>query len=112
MSARQLNIDEWESIPCECGKKAKRTLLHYKHYEVRGWRCDSCRRSYIHPEDSLKISRLETLKKKRVTVTVGVLGSSTVIRIPKDLSRLYGLKKGKKIRLVPENLKRLEIVNE
>ncbi len=112
MSAKQVNIDKWESIPCECGKKAKLAVLKYKEYEVRGWKCASCKRSYIHPEDSLKISKLEKLKKEGIKVTVGMVGHSLIIRIPKELGDIYGLHKGSEIELVPENLKRLEIVKE
>lgn len=112
MSAKQVNIDEWESIPCECGKKAKRSVIRYKEYNVRGWKCSSCNKEYIHSEDSIRISRLENLKKKGVKVKVGVVGQSIVIRIPKDLSEIYGLEKGDEIELIPENLKRLEIVKE
>ncbi len=112
MSAKQVNIDKWESIPCECGKKAKRSLIKYKEYEVRGWKCSSCKRSYIHPEDSLKISKLEKLKKEGIKVKVGIVGQSIVVRIPKALSEIYGFKKGNEIELIPENLKRLEIVKE
>ena len=111
MSVKQVDIDKWESIPCECGKKAKKSIIKYKEYEVRGWKC-SCGKSYIHPEDSLKISKLEKLKKHGVKVKVGIVGQSMVIRIPKELSEIYGFKKGKNIELVPENLKRLGIVKE
>jgi len=112
MSAKQVNIDNWESIPCECGKKAKSSIIKYKEYEVRGWKCQSCGEKYIHPEDSLKISKLEKLKKKGIKVKIGVVGQSIVIRIPKVLSEIYGFKKGKEIELVPENLKKLDIVKE
>ncbi len=112
MSAKQVDIDKWESIPCECGKKAKRSIIKYKDYDVRGWRCSSCRGSYIHPEDSLRISKLEKLKKHKVKVKVGIVGQSMIIRIPKELVEIYGFKKGKEIELVPGNLKRLEIVKE
>ena len=111
MSVKQVDIDKWEAIPCECGKKAKNSAIRYREYEVRGWRC-SCGRSYVRPEDSLKISNLERLKKKGVKVKVGMVGQSIMIRIPRSLSEIYGFRKGKEIQLVPENLKRLEIVKQ
>lgn len=110
MSARQLNIESWKEIPCACGKKAKRTTIRYKHYMVRGWSC-TCGEDYIHPADSLKVSKLELLKKEKMKVKIGVLGQSLVIRIPRKLSRLYDLKKGKEVEIVPEDLATLEIRN-
>lgn len=112
MSAKQVNIDKWESIPCECGKMAKKSKLSYKHYEVRGWKCNKCGKEYIHPEDSLKVSRLEKLKKEKVRVKVGVVGQSMVIRIPKELSGIYGLKRGESVTLTPATLRKLNIEKE
>lgn len=112
MSAKQVNINKWKEIPCECGKMAKKATLRYKHYEVRGWKCSACKREYIHPEDSIKISRFEKIRKVRMRVKVGVVGQSKVIRIPKELSDVYGLEKGEKVELVPETLKKLGIRKE
>jgi hypothetical protein len=107
MSARQVNIDRWEKIPCECGGMAEKATVTHRHYKVRGWECGACGRSYIHPADSLKVSRLEKLAAMKVKV--GIVGQSVVIRIPKDLAEVYGLEKGELVELVPEDLKRLGI---
>jgi hypothetical protein len=112
MSARQVDIDKWESIPCECGTMAKRATLHYKHYEVRGWQCGRCGKAYIHPENSLKVNKLEKLKREKVKVKVGVVGESMMIRIPKEVSGLYGLKKGEEVTLIPDTLRKLHIEKE
>lgn len=112
MSAKQVDINKWELIPCECGKMAKKTSLRYKHYEVRGWKCNKCGKEYVHPEDSFKVSRLEKLKKETVKVKVGVVGQSMVIRIPKELSGLYGLKRGEEVTLTPDTLRKLNIEKE
>ncbi|MBI3413136.1 MAG: AbrB/MazE/SpoVT family DNA-binding domain-containing protein [Candidatus Aenigmarchaeota archaeon] len=106
MSVVQVDISGWKSIPCECGKKARQAAIKYKGYEVRGWKC-SCGNDYIHPEDSLKVSKLE--KSKGVEVKVGLLGDSVIIRIPKELSEIYGIRKGSTLKLVPEGLSRIEI---
>ncbi len=52
---------------------ARRSSVKYKDYEVRGWVCKKCKKEYIHPEDSLKISKLEALKKGE---TVGLVPGS------------------------------------
>ncbi len=106
MSVKQVDVNKWEKIPCECGKMAARSSLRYKGYKVRSWKC-SCGKTYIHPEDSLKISKLE--KTKKVKVKIGVVGQSLVIRIPRDLSEIYSLEKGKEVELVPEDLETIKI---
>jgi hypothetical protein len=106
MSVKQLNIDKWDKIPCECGKMAPQSRLQYKGYNVRGWKC-RCGKEYIHPADSVRISKLEQMEP--IKVTVGIVGQSTVIRIPKGMSEVYQLRKGEQVELIPESLQRLEI---
>lgn len=101
--------NSWNEIPCECGDMASRSSVKYKDYEVRGWTCRKCRKEYIHPEDSLKISRLEALKKSNVRVKIRTVGQSLVITLPKKISELYGLEKGETVRLSPDGMKKIEI---
>jgi len=109
MSQKQIvNLDSWKEIHCQCGGKAKKTSVKYKNYEVRGWKCGKCGEEYIHPEDSVKISQIEKLK-KGVSVVVGQLGASRIIRIPKEFVDIYSLEKGEQVQLVPETLHALEI---
>ncbi|MBS3056323.1 MAG: hypothetical protein J4473_02710 [Candidatus Aenigmarchaeota archaeon] len=55
----------------------------------------------------MKISKLEKIRSYKVVV--GVVGQSMIIRIPKDLTEIYALKKGSCVELVPEDLQRIEI---
>ncbi len=109
MQAKQVDINRWEEIPCECGGMARRSAVKYKDYEVRGWVCKKCKKEYVHPEDSLKISKLEALKKTGVKVKIRTVGQSLVITLPKELAELYGLEKGEIVGLVPGSLKKIEI---
>lgn len=109
MSAKQVDINRWKEIPCECGAMASKSTVKYKEYEVRGWICKKCKKEYIHPEDSLKISKLEALKKNNVKVKIRTVGQSLVITLPKEIAELYGLEKGEIVSLSPGNLKRIEI---
>ncbi len=104
-----LDINRLEEIPCECGGKASRSTVKYKDYEVRGWVCKKCKKEYINPEDSLKISKMEALKKSGVKVKIRNVGQSLVITLPKELAELYGLQKGETVELSPENFKKIEI---
>lgn len=106
MSVRRVDVNKWKKIPCSCGKMAVQTTLKYKQYWVRGWKCP-CGESYIHPEDSLRISKLEKLKS--VKVKIGIVGQSMVIRIPRDFTEVYNLEKGEQVELVPEGLRTMEI---
>ena len=109
MSAKQVDINRWEEIPCECGGMAGKSTVNYKGYEVRGWTCKKCKKEYIHPEDSLKISKLEALKKNGIKVKVRTVGQSLVITLPKELVELYGLEKGEFVELTPGSLNKIEI---
>ena len=109
MSAKQVDINRWEEIPCECGGMASRSTVKYKDYKLRGWVCKKCKKEYIHPEDSLKISKLVALKKSRVKVKIRTVGQSLVITLPKKIAELYDLQKGESVELSPETLKKIEI---
>src|SRR3989339_500737 len=109
MSAKQVDINQWKEIPCECGGMASRGTVKYKSYEIRGWVCAKCKKEYIHPEDSMKISKLEELKKSNPSVKIRTVGQSLVITLPKEIVDVYDLEKGEIVRLNPENLKKIEI---
>ena len=109
MSAKQVDINQWEEIPCECGNMASKSTVKYKDYEVRGWVCKKCKREYLHPEDSLKISKLEALKKNHIRVKIRTVGQSLVITLPKEIAELYGLEKGETVELSSEGLKKIGI---
>ena len=109
MSVKQVDINRWEEIPCECGNMASKSTVKYKDYEVRGWVCKKCKREYLHPEDSLKISKLEALKKNHIRVKIRTVGQSLVITLPKEIAELYGLEKGETVELSSEGLKKIGI---
>lgn len=109
MSAKPVDVNRWEQIPCECGGMASRGAVKYKNYGIRGWVCKKCKKEYIHPEDSLKISKLEALKKSRVRVKIRTVGQSLVITLPKEIAELYDLQKGETVELSPESMKKIEI---
>lgn len=88
---------------------ARRSTVAYKGYEVRGWACRKCKKEYLHPDDSLKISKLEELKKAGVRVKIRTVGQSLVITLPKELAELYGLEQGETVELVPGSLRRIDI---
>ncbi len=105
----KVDVNKWEKIPCECGEFAEKGKVKFKEYKVRGWVCKKCGKEYIHPKDSARISALEKLK-KGTAVKVGTLGQSFIIRIPKEMAELYKIEKGEKVKLVPEDLKKIEIL--
>ena len=105
---QNIKLENWKRIPCECGSFATAGAIQYKEYSVRGWKCKKCKREYIHPEDSLKISRMEKLK-KGISVTVGQLGASYIIRIPKNVAEIYKIKKRESVTIVPERTNSIEI---
>ena len=88
---------------------ASKGAVKYQNYEVMGWLCKKCKKEYIHPEDSVKISKLEELKKNGIKVKIRTVGQSLVITLPKELAELYGLEQGETVELSPENFRKIEI---
>ena|SRR3989344_8106342 len=110
MLAKPVSIDKLSAIPCECGGTAKKSAIEYKDYIVSGWKCSSCKKEYLSPIDSLKISRFEKLKKEgSIKIKVAEIGQSLAIRIPKSVAEIYGITKGEMVGLKPESLKKMEL---
>lgn len=93
---------EEDKIKCDCGEWAKPHKFHLEGFIVRGWKCPKCKEEYF-SGDIEKVLLLNKLKKRPLSVKVGKLGESQIVRIPKEVGAAVGLKVGKKVLVYPES---------
>lgn len=102
--------DLWEAehkcISCNIKMKKKRLLV--EGMAVRGWQCGKCKEVVLYPEDAQKMFIFNKLK-KGLSIKVGSLGQSLIMRFPKEVAKFYNISKGEDITLKAENLKKLEL---
>lgn len=58
--------------------------------------CTNCKQVFLNENSVLAMKKL---REKNYSATVGVLGNSLIIRIPKDYSDVYQLTKGSEVEL-------------
>jgi len=86
----------------------KKKLVTMEGMAVRSWECLKCSEVVLHPEDAQKMLTLNKMR-KGVSVKIGELGSSLVVRIPKELVSIYNLSKGEEIKIKVFNDKKMEL---
>mgnify|MGYP001604512722 CR=1 FL=1 len=69
--------------------------------KARAWKCAKCGELVLEPQAAEKALLFNKLK-KGAQVRVGVLGSSTFMRFPAEVSRLLGLHKGSRVLARPK----------
>lgn len=68
---------------------------------AKAWKCLKCGELVLEPQAAQKALLFNKLR-RGVKVKVGVLGNSLVMRFPKELVQLIGLKKGSEVTVRPE----------
>ncbi len=100
-----------ETITCECGAKTISKRLPYEVYgvkigEYRTMVCGKCGRKYYDESVALEIEKKEQelgLWGIESETKVGKVGDSLDIRINKRLAEFLRLKKGQKVRVLPQS---------
>ena len=90
-----------KTICWKCKKGMKPVKDNFHGFSVAGWKCPNCMEIIyderaIHP--ILEYFKMKA-EKKGITATVGVLGESKILRIPRIAEQLYKISKGEKLRL-------------
>ena len=90
-----------KTICWKCKKAMKPIKDNFHGFSVAGWKCPECRELIyderaIHP--ILEYFRMKA-EKKGITATVGVLGESKILRIPKVAEQIYKISKGDRLKL-------------
>ena len=91
-----------------CNVVMKRKMFVIEGINIRGWECPECKKSVLHPEDAQKMFSFNKLK-KGLSVKVGELGKSLIMRIPKEVAEFYKISKGEEIKLKAENFNKMEL---
>ena len=91
-----------------CSSPMRKTHFVVEGLKVRGWECSKCKDAVLHPEDAQRTLLLSKLK-RGLSVKIGELGSSLVVRIPKEEAKLYKLSKGEHVTIRAESDNKLEL---
>ena len=89
-----------EIIKCVCGRWTKPKMFHIDGFDVRGSECPKCGEAYLNGEDSQRLSEYRKIKNAIMEGRIGKSGNSYVIRVPIDVIRALGLKKGESVKLM------------
>ena len=99
-----------------CGGKARLYLEELKLLggkivvkESPYYKCTQCREEFATSNQMQELSGLLTQKFSFPRPVISA-GRSLAITLPKDLAAYYGLKKGSKVRLVPETRNKIELI--
>lgn len=90
--------DRWNALT-ECPKcrvVMRKKAFKMMGFDVRGWECGRCKENIYIGDDLNKVLVYNKLK-NGIPVKIGTLGSSLVMRIPKEVSEVLGIQKGKEI---------------
>lgn len=101
MSAKKTSLVDRKALKCICGGTAKETLLSYKGFKLRGWKCSKCSEEITDPRDFN--AYMELKRKQKLKVKVGKLGNSLVLRIPKAIQDLHHIRKGEELIISSES---------
>ena len=85
----------------KCKTDMKRVKDNFHAFTLPAWKCPNCKEIIYDAKDIQPILCYNKMKsaKSGITVTVGVLGESKILRIPKIAEQLYRIGKGDKLKL-------------
>lgn len=103
---RDLWNAEHKCINCDVVMKKKKLVV--EKISVRGWECPKCKETVLHPEDAQRMFIFNKLR-KGLSIKVGTLGQSLIMRFPKEVAEFYKINKGEDIILKAEDFNKLEL---
>lgn len=85
----------------KCKIDMKKVKDNFHGFTLPAWKCPNCKEIIYDGKDIQPILEYNKLKasKKSLMVTVGRLGESKILRIPKVAERIYKIDKGDKLKL-------------
>lgn len=91
-----------------CKRIAKPAKLKFQGFEIDGWAC-VCGEKYYDPEQAQKILSLHKMKGEAIEVKLNKTRSNLILRIPKAIEQILGLKEGEQVKLKVKDLKKIEV---
>lgn len=83
----------------KCNKNMKRIKDTFQGFEVEAWKCPNCKEVIYDQEVIQPILQYNKLRKEKLTVKVGTLGKSKMLRIPKVIEKIYDIRRGERLTL-------------
>lgn len=96
--------DLWEAqhTCTHCYLAMEKTTFTIDGFTIRGWECSRCQESVLHTEDAQKMLTFNKLK-QGLSIKVGELGNSLILRVPKEVAAFYHIDKGEEVILKAED---------
>ena len=69
----------------KCNRRMKKITINRDNYELRAWKCPSCKIIQIHPLDEERFNNFKKLKSKHFEVKLRMIGNSFCVSIPKEI---------------------------
>ena len=93
-----------------CGKKrfVETRVSLAGGIQAKAWKCKNCGEMLLEPKATQKALLLNKLR-RGVKVKVGVLGKSLMMRFPRELVQLIGIKKGSEMVVSAEGSKKVVV---
>ncbi len=88
-----------EVIKCPCGKWTKPKVFRIEGMKIRGSECPKCGEGYFNASDAFLLSEYRKIKDEVLEGKIAKAGNSYVVRLPIELVRAFGLKKGNTVHL-------------
>ena len=106
----KMKRDLWKAIHrcIKCDDVMEKKIFTIEGIKIRGWECSKCKETVLHPEDSQKMFIFNKLK-KGLSVKVGELGKSLIVRIPREVAEFYNISKGREIKLKADTFNKMEL---
>lgn len=87
-----------KGLKCACGKIAEPVKgLKFNQHKIDGWKCKHCGESYFDPIQAERILLLNKLKNHKFRLKLNQVRSNLILRIPKKVGEMMGLKDGSEV---------------
>lgn len=83
----------------QCHKETEKSEIEKDGYKIRCWKCNNCKKQWLHPGDLEAYKKFIELKKKDFEVKLRQVGNSWSVSIPKEIIRFEEVSQTKIIRM-------------
>ena len=106
-----MNRDLFETtVICnECKQGTFRSEILKDGFTIRCWKCDECRKEWLHPGDLEEYKQFIDIKRKEFEVKLRLVGNSWSVSIPKEIIRFEEVNETKIIKMSMEEPGKLSI---
>lgn len=103
------DVYETTVICDECSKPTQKCETSKDGFTMRCWRCENCKKQWLHPGDLEEYKHFIELKRKEFEVKLRQVGNSWSVSIPKEIIRFEEVHETKIIRMSMDEPGKLSI---